>query len=387
MAKLWEKGCGLDSEIEEYTVGEDCLLDKVLLPYDLQASIAHAQMLSECGYISKEEAQAIVSELKNLIESGLEIKKEDEDCHTAIENHLTSKLGAAGKKIHTARSRNDQCLVALRLYYLDQLGQLENSLKELISELGKKPNVPMPGYTHTRKAMPSSTLLLFSAYAAMLEDGLILIGAVRKILNKNPLGSAAGYGVPLKIDRESTTKKLGFAKVQENPIHCANSRGKYGGLFVGALSSIMMDLNKMASDIILFSTSEFGFFKLPPSLCTGSSIMPQKHNPDTLELIRANSHVVAGYESMLKGICSNLISGYHRDFQLTKGPAIKSSEITLSSLKVMCKVVAALKFDSGKMGQAMSEEIYAAQQAYKLVGDGVPFRDAYAQVSKKFMQD
>lgn len=387
MAKLWEKGCSLDSEIEEYTVGGDYLLDKVLLPYDLQASIAHAQMLFECGYLTKEEAQAIVKELKSLQENGLEIKKEDEDCHTAIENHLTKKLGAAGKKIHTARSRNDQCLVALRLYYLEQLDAIEASVKELISELGKKRDLPMPGYTHTRKAMPSSTGMLFSAYSTMLEDELILLGAVRKILDKNPLGSAAGYGVPLKIGQDSTAQKLGFAKVQENPIHCANSRGKYGSLFVGALSSIMMDLNKMASDIILFSTSEFGFFKLPPSICTGSSIMPQKHNPDALELIRANSHVVAGYESTIKGICSNLISGYHRDFQLTKGSAIKSSEITLSSLKVMCKAVSAIEFNEEKMKEAMSEEIYAAQQAYGLVEKGVPFRDAYAQVSRKFKQD
>ena len=383
MSKLWKKGYELDAEVEEYTVGEDYLLDQALLPYDVQASIAHAEMLGECGYLTQEEAEIIVAELKKL--ESLEIKKEDEDSHTAIEKYLVEKLGETGKKIHTARSRNDQCLVAMRLYFKDNLQDMELQINALIGELKKKKDLPMPGYTHTRKAMPSSSGLLFSAYAEMLEDDLLLLESVKKILDKNPLGSAAGYGVPLKINRESTTKKLGFAKTQENPIHCANSRGKYELLVSNVLTSIMLDLNKMAGDLILFSTSEFGFFKLPKELCTGSSIMPQKINPDPLELVRANYHVVSGYEAMIKGICSNLISGYHRDFQLTKGPAIKSMGITLSSLKVMAKVLAGLELNEEKMKAAMSKEIYATEEAYKLVEKGTPFRDAYKEISKKFM--
>ncbi len=383
MGKLWKKGYTLDEEIEEYTVGEDYLLDQALLPYDVQASIAHAEMLGECGYLTNEEAESIVAELKKL--ESLEIKKEDEDSHTAIENYLVEKLGETGKKIHTARSRNDQCLVAMRLYFKDNFQKLEMEINALIVELKKKKGLPMPGYTHTRKAMPSSSGLLFSAYADMLEDDLLLLQSVKKILDKNPLGSAAGYGVPLKINKESTTKKLGFAKTQENPIHCANSRGKYELFVSNVLTSIMLDLNKMASDLILFSTSEFGFFKLPKELCTGSSIMPQKVNPDPLELVRANYHVVSGYEAMIKGICSNLISGYHRDLQLTKGPAIKSMNITLSSLKVMAKVITGLELNEEKMKAAMSKELYATEEAYKLVEKGTPFRDAYKEVSKKFM--
>ncbi len=383
MSKLWKKGYKLDDEVEDYTVGGDYILDKELLPYDIQASIAHAEMLSECGYLTKEEAESMVSALKKL--ESLEIKKEDEDSHTAIENYLVEKLGETGKKIHTARSRNDQCLVAMRLYFKDHLQKLETEINALIAELEKKKDVPMPGYTHTRKAMPSSSGMLFSAYADALEDDLILLQSVKKVLDKNPLGSAAGYGVPLKINKESTTKNLGFAKIQENPIHCANSRGKYELLAVNVLTSVMLDLNKMASDLILFSTPEFGFFRLPKELCTGSSIMPQKVNPDPLELLRANYHVVSGYEAMIQGICSNLISGYHRDFQFTKGPALKSMKITSASLKVMQKVIAGLEQDEGKMKEAMSRELYATEEAYKLVEQGTPFRDAYRQVSKKFM--
>jgi len=384
MGKIWDKGYNLDKDVEDYTVGKDYILDQVLLPYDIQASIAHAQMLEGCGYLTKEESAALVSALETLAKEGLEIKKEDEDSHTAIEKYLTQKLGEVGKKIHTARSRNDQCLVAMRLYLLDNLGKLETQLKSLIKELKSKEDLPMPGYTHTQKAMPSSSGMLFSAYSDSLEDDLVLLQALKKILDKNPLGSAAGYGVPLKINKESTTKKLGFAKTQENPIHCANSRGKYELLALNVLSSIMLDLNKMASDLILFSTSEFRFFTLPKTLCTGSSIMPQKVNPDPLEVVRANYHVVAGYQSMVGGICSNLISGYHRDFQLTKGPILNSMETTLSSAKVMGKIVSGLKLNKEKMKAAMTEELYATEKAYMLVEQGVPFREAYKKVSEEF---
>lgn len=388
MAKLWQKNYTLDKEIEGYTVGEDYILDQVLLPYDAKASIAHAKMLRKCGYLSAGEAMGSVKELELVAKKGLAIKKEDEDCHTAIENHLTKKLGKAGAKIHTARSRNDQCMVAMRLYMKDGLGQAQLELKRLVLELRKKSKIKaaMPGYTHTRKAMPSSSGMLFSAYADMLEDELVVLAAVLKIVDQNPLGSAAGYGVPLKIDRGMTTKLLGFAKTQENPIHCANSRGKFEVLVVGVLANVMLDLNKMASDLILFSCPEFGFFELPKEFCTGSSIMPQKVNPDPLEIMRANYHVVVGHEMALKGICSNLMSGYHRDYQLTKGPAIKSFEITLNSIKVMKKIVKGLGINKEKMQEAMIPELYATERAYKMVEKGMPFREAYGKVGAEEMK-
>ncbi|MEW5996073.1 MAG: argininosuccinate lyase [Candidatus Micrarchaeota archaeon] len=383
MAKLWEKGYKLDKDAEEYTVGEDYLLDKVLLPYDVKASIAHAKMLGKCGYLSADEVNAIVKELEAVLEKGLEIKKGDEDCHTAIENYLVKKLGKAGKKIHTGRSRNDQCMVALRFYMKDSLGQVRVGLKGLVKELRKKSKVDaaMPGYTHTRKAMPSSAGMLFGSYADMLEDELVVLDAVKKMVDQNPLGSAAGYGVPLRIDRGMTTKLLGFVKTQRNPIYCANSRGKFEALCIGALSSIMLGLNKMASDLILFSCPEFGFFELPKEFCTGSSIMPQKMNPDALEMMRANYHVVVGHEMTTKGICAGLISGYHRDYQLTKEPLIKSFGITVGSLKVMGKIIHGLKVDKKKMQEAMTPEIYATERACKMVEAGVPFREAYRKVA------
>jgi len=383
MAKLWQKGYTLDKDVEEYTVGEDYLLDQVLLPYDIKATIAHAKMLGKCGYLSQNEVAAVVKELALLAKTGLEIRKEDEDCHTAIENHLVERLGKTGEKVHTGRSRNDQALVALRLYLKDSIKQAESDVKGLVGVLRSKAKTdsPMPGYTHTRKAMPSSSAMLFSAYADMLEDELVLLAAVGKMMNQNPLGSAAGYGVPLKIDRAMTTRLLGFAKTQENPIHCANSRGKYEMLVVGALAQAMLDLNRMASDLILFSCPEFGFFELPEECCTGSSIMPQKVNPDPLELVRANYHVVVGHHTAIAGICSSLISGYHRDYQLTKGPAIRSVAITLSSLRIMSKIVKGLRINRKRMQEALTPEIYATAKAYNLVEKGVPFREAYRKVA------
>lgn len=383
MAKLWQKGYTLDKDIEVYTAGEDYLLDQVLLPYDITASIAHAKMLAKCGYLSSGEAKAIVKELEAIAKTGLEISKEDEDCHTVLENLLVKRLGKTGEKVHTARSRNDQVLVAMRLYLKDSLKQTGMEVKELVKALRKKAKAgqPMPGYTHTRKAMPSSAGMLFAAHADMLEEELVLLAAVGKIIDQNPLGSAAGYGVPLKIDRAMTTRLLGFAKTQDNPIYCANSRGKTEMLVVGALTQVMLDLNRIASDLILFSCPEFGFFQLPREYCTGSSIMPQKVNPDPLELVRANYHVVVGHYAAISGICSNLISGYHRDYQLTKGPAIRSVMITLGSLKVMAKIMNGLKMDRKKMREAMTPEIYATTRAYKLVEKGVPFREAYRKIA------
>lgn len=393
MTKIWEKGSSkLNKEIENYTVGEDYLLDAELLPYDIKASKAHAKMLHSCGYLTKDELADLVSGLDQMAklhsEGKFNISSEDEDCHTAIENFLIKKLGDTGKKIHTARSRNDQVLTALRLYFIDGLKQEKKEiakLQESIKSFAKKhAEVPMPGYTHMRKAMPTTVDTLALAYADIFSDDLKQVVSVLEILDKNPLGSAAGYGVPIKIDREMAAKEMGFSKVQENVIHCANSRGKYESLVIHCMFCIMQTLNRIATDIILFSMPEFGFFRLPADLCTGSSIMPQKANPDVLELVRANAHVVHGHMVTVNGITLNLMSGYNRDYQLTKGPAMKSMKIALSSVRIMSLVFSGLEVDKQRLSQAMTPDIFATEKAYKLVEKGVPFRDAYKKVAKEF---
>jgi argininosuccinate lyase len=391
MSKLWEKKSGiLDPKIEKFTVGNDYILDLELLPYDILASEAHAKMLGKQGYLNDSELEQLLSgldEIKELHNAGkFDIIPEDEDCHTAIENFLVKKYGDVGKKIHTARSRNDQSMVALRLLIKDNLNQVKEMIAELQKQLesfaDKNKGKAMPGYTHMRKAMPSSVDMLFLAYHEMLADELEIVESIRGILDKNPLGSAAGYGVPLKIDLEMTTKELGFAKLQDNPIHCANSRGKYEAKVISALLSIMQSLNKMASDLILFTMPEFGFFELSKHVTTGSSIMPQKKNPDVLELVRANAHVVNGEMVKVNGIILNLPSGYSRDFQLTKEPLLKSLKITIDSLDVMSTVISGLKTKDSKLSAAMTDELYATEKAYKLVEEGMPFRDAYKKVAK-----
>lgn len=390
--KLWQKkGVSLDPEIERYTVGNDYILDLELLPYDIKASKAHARMLSKQGYLSRDELKQLLEGLDEIaalhVQGKFEIKPEDEDCHTAIENHLVKKFGDVGKKIHTARSRNDQSMTGLRLLMKDKLKAVEMRIAELQKELekfGKKnKGKPMPGYTHMRKAMPSSVDMLFLSYNDMLQDDLDVLRAIEKTIDKNPLGSAAGYGVPLKIDRKMTTKELGFTKVQENPIHCANSRGKYESMVVYSLNCIMQSLNRIASDLILFTMDEFGFFELPKNVCTGSSIMPQKQNPDVLELVRANAHVVNGELVKINGIVLNLPSGYNRDFQLTKEPLIRSLNIAIDSLAVMVIVISGLKTQDTRLKAAMSKELFATEKAYKLVEKGMPFREAYKKVAEE----
>jgi argininosuccinate lyase len=392
MTKLWKKeGVSLHPEIEKYTVGNDYILDLELLPYDLIASKAHANMLAKKGYVDKAELNTLLQghdEIMKLVDHGkFVINPEDEDSHTAIENYLVEKYGDVGKKIHTARSRNDQSMVALRLLMKDKFKTVEMQITELQKVLEKfaKKNegIRMPGYTHMRKAMPSSVDMLFLAYHDMLADDLEMVTAAAKLIDKNPLGSAAGYGLPIKIDREMTTKEMGFASVQENPIHCANSRGKYESIVVFSLCSIMQSLNKIATDLIMFTMPEFGFFKLSKDVCTGSSIMPQKQNPDVLELVRANSHVVNGELVKVNGIILNLPSGYNRDFQLTKEPLLKSLKITSDSLGVMAIVISGLETDNSKLEASITPELFATEKAYKLVEEGMPFREAYKSVAEE----
>ncbi len=389
--KLWQKEYDLDERIEKFTVGIDPLLDRELVKFDCLASIAHARMLEAAGILSRREAQNLQRELRNIIalsqSNKFRIRARDEDGHTAIENELVRRLGAAGKKIHTARSRNDQVLTALRLFSKDRLGQTEAFLLKLINQLArlrkKFAAVEIPGYTHSRKAMPYTVGKYFGAFSDAFKDDLNLLRTAFRLSDQNPLGSAAGYGTSLPIDRKLTTRLLGFRKTQWNELYAQNSRGKFESVILFALSQIMLDVQKLAQDLILFSMDEFGFFVLPKEFCSGSSIMPHKKNPDVLEIARARFSVVHAHYLRVIDIIKGLPSGYHRDLQLTKEPLMRGFEETIETLEIMTLVLAGLKVSRKKCKQACTEEIYSADQALKLAREGLPFRDAYRKVSRR----
>ena len=388
--KLWDKGYNLNREIEKYTVGNDYLLDKNLIKYDVYGSIAHAFMLQNIGILNKNEflklKNALIEILKLNQKNQFEIKQKDEDVTTAIENYLTKKLSDLGKKIHTARSRNDQILVDLRLYSKDKLLEVQKSALELVTLLvntaEKHKNVPMPGYTHSRKAMPSSIGLYFGSFAESLLDDLKLLGEVYELNDQCPLGSGASYGLPIDIDRQLTSDLLAFSKVQNNSLYVQNSRGKIESIIIFALSAIMNDLSKLSNDLTLFSMDEFGFFNLPDELCTGSSIMPQKKNPDVLELARAKAAKVDANLYLVKNILAKLQSGYNRDLQLTKEALMDSFELTLTTLRIFKIVTEKIEINKKKCIESCTAELFATEHAYNLVKKGVPFRDAYKEVAK-----
>jgi len=392
MKKLWQKKYKLNKDVEKFTVGNDFILDQPLIYYDCIASIAHAKMLGKIDILTGKEVKKITDELNRIIKldkaGKFKILPNQEDCHTAIENHLTKKLGLLGKKIHTARSRNDQVLTALRLYYKKELvdcyqliQKLAKTLKKFAQEYGQ---IKLPGYTHTRKAMPSSVKLWTESFIESMLDNLKLIKTAIDLINQSPLGTGAGYGLPIKNDRYLTSRLLGFKKIQQNPIYVQNSRGKFEMTILHALNQSMFDLNKIATDLIIFSLPDFGYFELPQEFCTGSSIMPQKKNPDVLELLRARYNLIAGLEQQIRNISSNLISGYHRDMQLTKEPTMKGLQITKESLFITNLIFKRLKVNSKNCAKAMTKELNAAAEVHELVLKGIPFRKAYGIISKQY---
>ena len=394
--KLWDKGYDLNKEIEAYTVGDDPELDHALVPYDCLASMAHARVLEKAGVLTAEETQrlvAVLEELKAEAERGdFAIGREEEDCHSALEGRLTAKLGDLGKKIHTARSRNDQVAVALRLYVKDRLDGVAGLVDAFVAALREQADangeVRLPGYSHMRKAMPSSISLWLGAFVESMGDNKKMLEAVRSLIDQNPLGSGAGYGIPVfELDREQSASELGFARVQRNPIYVQNSRGKFEATVVGMLVNVMADLDKLASDLILFTMDEFGFFLLPREICTGSSIMPQKLNPDALEILRAQYHEVLANEFLIRSLTANLISGYHRDFQRTKKPLIDSFRLTEASLRVIAHVVEKLEVNCEACERGCTDELYATERVHELVKQGVPFRDAYRRVASELFED
>lgn len=395
MKKLWQKNkTKLNNLVEAFETKDDLLLDQKLIKYDVLGSIAHAKMLFKINILTSEELSKLEQGLNKIVKldkaGEFNLEYGDEDIHTKIENFLTEKYGEVGKKIHTARSRNDQVLTALRLYNKNELEEVQKYLLALIQSFHKFAkkygNIPMPGYSHMQKAMPSSVSLWSESFKDSLLDDLSLVKAVYKVNNQSPLGSAAGFGVSIKLDKQYTAKLLGFEKVQENSLYCQNSRGKIEAAILAGLISILSTINKFATDLMIFTTSEFDFFKVSGDLTTGSSIMPQKKNLDIAELLRSKVHLVLGNYVQIVSLSSNLISGYNRDIQDSKKPLMESLEITLDSLIVAKVLLENITPNKSALKNAMSEELFATEKALKLVLEGESFRDAYQKIGKEIFK-
>lgn len=389
MKKLWQKNYDLDKQIEKYCSGKNVVLDNVLAKYDVLGTMAHAKMLGKIEILTDVELSktlVVLGKILKLIDSGdFEVKLGEEDIHTKVENYLVEVLGDTGKKIHTARSRNDQINLDLKLYTKDQLIKVVESTGFLIkafNNLAKKYEfVAMPGYTHVQKAMPSSLGMWAGSFAESLLDDLEIVKGAFENNDQSPLGSGAAYGVSLKIDREMTADLLGFKKVQNNSLYSQVSRCKTQALVLHAMSQIMLTLSRFAGDMLLFTTSEFDFLKVPREFCTGSSIMPQKNNLDIMEILRAQSQLVLQYSQSSASILSGLPSGYNADFGETKSSFIAGIESTIDSVRICELLVKNLQPNIQKLELAFTRELYATHAAYELVKGGVAFRDAYKQVA------
>jgi argininosuccinate lyase len=386
MTKLWQKGYRLNEQVENFEAAQNSILDARLIRHDVWGSLAHVAMLAKIGVLAEEEHRVLKDVLCNILQ--LEAAHEftvtlaDEDVHTRVENYLVTVSGAAGKKIHMARSRNDQVLVDLRLYGKEQLHNVAAKLCDLCAALlalaGTHIDTPMPGYTHMQRAMLSSVGLWAASFAEALLDDEQLLSAAYNLSDQSPLGSAAGYGVPIAIDRQYCADLLGFSRVQNNVIYVQNSRGKIEAAIVQALAQIMLDLSKLAQDILLFSTVEYGFFQIPQELCTGSSIMPQKRNLGVMELVRARTQTVLALQQQILGIVSGLPSGYNMDYQETKRPFMEALDVVQESLEICTLVVSALGVNTERLTAACTFELFAADRAYELASVAkLPFRDAY----------
>src|SRR6266567_2724315 len=386
MTKLWQKGYHLNEQVERFEAAQNSVLDARLIRHDVWGSLAHTAMLAKIGVLTESEHKALKDALCSILQ--LEATHEftitlaDEDVHTRVENYLVAVAGAAGKKIHMARSRNDQVLVDLRLYAKEQLHSVAAKLCHLCTTLlslaSRHTNTPMPGYTHMQRAMLSSVGLWAASFGEALLDDEQLLSAAYVLNDQSPLGSAAGYGVPIPIDRQYCADLLGFSRVQNNVIYVQNSRGKIEAAIVQALAQIMLDLSKLAQDILLFSTTEYGFFQVPQELCTGSSIMPQKRNLGVLELVRARTQTMLALQQQILGIVSGLPSGYNMDYQETKRPFIEALNLVQESLEICTLVVSSLGVNTERLIAACTFELFAADRAYELTAAaGLPFRDAY----------
>ena len=388
--KLWQKGAVAHEKVDKFTVGKDREYDIVLAQYDCQASIAHAKMLAKIGLISISESEQlckVLEELKIAAETGdFTIEDEFEDMHSKIEHVLTKKLGDSGKKIHTARSRNDQVLVAMNLYLKTELGEIKTqviAMFDLLLELSEKyQNDLLPGYTHLQVAMPSSVGMWLSAYAENLIDDLYFWEAAYKIADQNPLGSAAGYGSAFPIDRELTTELLGFDQLKINSLAAQMSRGKLEKSTSIALSSIGNSLAKLSMDICLYMGQDFNFISFPKNLTTGSSIMPHKKNPDLFELVRGKCNNLQALPNQLALLTSNLPSGYHRDLQLAKGPIIDAVQELKACMDILLFSLPKLEVTKDITDQKKYDYLFSVDTLNTEVIAGKPFRDAYHELGQ-----
>jgi argininosuccinate lyase len=388
--KLWQKDFSTNQAVEAFTVGRDREMDLRLAPFDILGSLAHTQMLLEVGLLENVEYQALSKSLKQLYKDAVaekfEITEGVEDVHSQVEFLLTQELGDMGKRIHSARSRNDQVLVDLKLFFRAEIRSVTEGVKSLfdtlISQSEKYKNVLLPGYTHLQVAMPSSFGLWFGAYAETLTDDVQLWQAVFKIVNQNPLGSAAGYGSSLPINRRRTTELLGFDDLNYNVVAAQMGRGKSEQFVAFGLAALGHTLSKMAMDICLYINQNFDFITLPPELTTGSSIMPHKKNPDVFELIRAKANRLQSLPSEVALLTSNLPSGYHRDFQLLKEvifPALDEVKNVLAMAEFMLKHIIV---KDNILDDERYKYLFTVEEVNRLVLRGVPFRDAYKQIGQ-----
>ena len=386
--KIWNQSSkDNDSAIDYFLSSEDIVLDQELFLYDIQASIAHAHELQAINILTKTETKKIISSLRKLAKlfqtKKFKLTSKYEDCHSAIEQYLTKELGSVGKKIHTGRSRNDQVMVAMRLYARAKLDYIQSiNLKiaqSFLDKADKHSSDPMPGYTHLQRAMPSSWGLWFGAFAESFLDNIDLLNNAQSWMNINPLGTAAGYGVNLPIKRDISTKELGFKRKQLNSLYVQNSRGKFELELIGALKQPMLDVRKFSWDMSMFLTQEFNLLTIPSKYLTGSSIMPNKSNPDVIEIMRANYSVIAGHYSELENLIS-LPSGYHRDLQLTKRSLIHSFHCVSKTLELVPNLIKSIKVDVKRSAEFIDQDMMMTDRAYDLVQSGMPFREAYINV-------
>jgi len=386
--KLWEKNIQVDKEVERFTVGKDRELDLYLAPYDMLGSMAHITMLESIGLLTKDELQSLHAELKNMYaeaeRGNFVIEEGVEDVHSQVELMLTRKLGDIGKKIHSGRSRNDQVLLDLKLFTRARIRELVRLTRDLfevlIDQSNRYKDILMPGYTHLQIAMPSSFGLWFAAYAESLADDLLLMQAAYKICNRNPLGSAAGYGSSFPLNRTMTTELLGFDSMNYNVVYAQMGRGKMERTVAYAMAGIAATLSKLAMDACLFNSQNFGFIQLPDSFTTGSSIMPHKKNPDVFELTRAKCNTLQGMPQQIALICNNLPSGYFRDLQIIKELFLPSFDELKDCLRMVTLMMREIKINEHILDDPKYSLLFSVEKVNRLVMDGVPFRDAYKKV-------
>lgn len=386
--KLWEKNFEVNREIERFTVGRDRELDLYLARYDVLGSMAHITMLQSIGLMEKNELDALLAELKKIyrdcVEGRFEIEEGVEDVHSQVELMLTRRLGDMGKKIHSGRSRNDQVLVDLKLFIRHELHEVADEVMTLFNELLEKSeqckNVLMPGYTHLQIAMPSSFGLWFGAYAESLADDMLFLQAAYRMANRNPLGSAAGYGSSFPLDRSMTTRLLGFDSMDYNVVYAQMGRGKTERNVAFAMASVAGTLSKMAFDACMFNCQNFGFVKLPKECTTGSSIMPHKKNPDVFELIRAKCNKLQGLPAQITLIMNNLPVGYFRDLQIIKEVFLPAFGELKDCLRMAAYIINKMEVNRSILDNPMYDPMFSVEEVNRLAAAGMPFRDAYRKV-------